>query len=231
MRSVAAIASIIACVWLVLASCEDATPNLFVEYVIPATKECTHEVDSALYLPKGYYDAFCGKNYNITVRVVSLMLPRADSTRPRSEPNEVQFTSAEVRLATRQGSEVAPQFSAPVFSTVAPGDTAKPGRTLVQVEIIPQALVGRIRSHSDNEILTATIKLFGETVGGREVESDEFTFPFEVCDGCMTLDTANTDCSLSATQQTYIDGLTTCQNGRGYDGAYCYYCPATDEVL
>ena len=159
------------------------------------------------------------------------MLPRADPTRPRSETNEVQFTSAEVQLATRQGSEIAPKFSTPVFSTVAPGDSSKPGKALVQIEIIPEALVSRVRSHNNDELLTATVKLFGETTGGREVEADAFTFPFEVCDGCMTLDTANTDCTLSEAQTEYLKGLSTCQSGRGYDGAYCYYCPTRDEVL
>jgi hypothetical protein len=132
---------------------------------------------------------------------------------------------------TSQGNALATKFSTPVFSTVEPGDSSKPGKALIQIEIIPRALLSKIRSHNNNELLTAIVKLFGETTAGREVEADEFIFPFEVCDGCMTLETANTDCTLSDSQQEFIDGMTTCQSGRGYDGAYCYYCPTTDEVL
>jgi hypothetical protein len=216
---------------LLLVSCEDAAPNLVVQSVIPATKECVYELDSTLEISKGSYDAFCGKNYYITVRVISLMRVRGDATRPRSEPNVVQFEAAEIQLETLQGVAIAPKFSTPVFATVNPGDSSTPGKTLVQIEIVPKALVKSVQKHDDYETLTATIKLFGTTAGGTEVESDEFTFPFEVCSKCYTLQTAGLGCTPDDAQKDFLDTLSTCQNGRGYDGAFCQYCADTDEVL
>jgi hypothetical protein len=210
-----------------LAACEGATPNLIVQSVIPSNKDCTYQVDSTLELSKGYYDAFCGKPYSIFVRVISLMRTRADINRPRSEPNVVQFTSAEVQLETLAGSAIGDKFSTPVFATVSPGDTSKPGKVLVQIEIIPQALIKSVQKHKNNETLTATVKLFGTTASGTDVESDEFAFPFDVCDGCLTMETAGENCTLSDDQKQALESLTTCQNRQGYDGSFCLSCNGT----
>jgi hypothetical protein len=203
---------------------------LVVDAIIPPTKECIYEIDTATILPNGYYDTFCGKNYNMVVRVESRMRARASTSRPTAEPNIVQFESAEVLLKTRQGDEIASKFSTSVFAEIDPGDSSKPGQALVRIEVIPISLLKSVRNHDDNELITATIRLFGVTAGGVDVESDEFSFPIEVCSKCLTIQTAGAGCTLTEDQQDQLDGYTTCQNGQGYDGNYCFYC-AEEGVL
>jgi hypothetical protein len=230
MKSKATIVFMLACsgLWV---SCEDAAPALYVEAVIPPNKDCVVELDSDISMQKGRYDAFCGNGYAIWVRLVSLMRARASSTRPSSEPNAVQFSTAEVQLLTLQDEAIVPKFSTPVFAEVDPGDSAKPGKTLVRIELIPRAIIKSIRGHDNDETITARVKLFGETTGKVDVESDEFSFPIEICSECLTERTMGAGCSLSEDQAAALDDATTCQNHQGYDGSLCFYCEEEDRIL
>jgi len=104
------------------------------------------------------------------------------------------------------------------FSTLTSGSVASGGgNTASSVGVVPGALVSMIREKNfltaTNRVwITATVHARGATlVGG--VRSDGFTYPIELCDGCLLLDQGA--CPVAAAAGT------TCNIGQDQDVGCC----------
>src|SRR6185436_6764410 len=66
----------------------------------------------------------------------------------------------------------------------APGNTPSTG--IAALEAIPVAYAPYLASFKGSQIL-AEIQIFGTTTGDVDVDFKPFTYPIEICDGCLVL--------------------------------------------
>jgi hypothetical protein len=128
-------------------------------------------------------------DYIAVMLVGNQMIPRGDPLDPRAESNKIHIDGAVVRVTTPDGNEVAPSFTS--FSSGAvinAQNNGNPSFSSVGVAIVDgktaTALRGLVAPGNEQEFLV-TIRVFGKTLGGVDVESGEFQHPLRVCQGCL----------------------------------------------
>ncbi len=178
---------------LALAACEDNRTSLFVRGVVPAEVDtasggCTIDGASDTLLSGGTVDVGLTTGYILDLSVASQLLARADRTNTTAEVNRVTFDRAEIRISSSTAIRRS-RFSSLVTGIVDPSvDGATPGLGYVSVNVIDPELAaelaGQLKDGATAE-LVAYVKLFGETLGGNNVETGFFQYPFTACFGCL----------------------------------------------
>lgn len=182
------------CGGLVVSACADNEQTIFIRQVqAPESGECTYSADqSGTFYGLGVLDLALTNQYRAGLLIGNQMVPRANPDQPRAETNRVRLTEAEVHVQLADGSEVG-SFTVPGNGFVDPGTGTEPGYGLFETVLVDpgsaQALSAKLgcagsRLSSVGRIVAVT-KVFGKTLGGKEVESSEFRFPIEVCCGCL----------------------------------------------
>jgi hypothetical protein len=221
---------------LALQACTDDSPGLIVSHVVAWDSSCVARPESDLKNPTGLYDARCGSSYFLPLVVQSFTISRADSIRPRAEPNIVQLSRAEVTLTNLEGelidSRLQP-FSTTVEATIQPGTVSDPSTAIALVEVIPEGYASTVRKQAEGSKILAAIRLYGQTTGGTDVEVSEYVFPIEICDGCLAVYADSTaagagPCDFDSKTVDSFSMLEGCQNGWGYDGSICF-CSSESE--
>ncbi|MEN9577025.1 MAG: hypothetical protein RJA70_34 [Pseudomonadota bacterium] len=229
-----AIASVLA---LATSTCADNNTSIYVEAVLllsPPSCEVTADPGSTQLL-RGTLDVAFLRSYEAALLVANQLTPRGDKEQLRAETQGIQLRGAEVQLSTADGA-LLDEFSVPTGGFVHPSDSQAPGYGTALVTVIPpargQAFFEALSAGARGEVRTvvASVRVFGETSGGIEVTSGAFTFPIDVCFGCLVEfpleaieDTGNGRvCSGAA------DGVTTSQCLRGQDQKIdCRTCAST----
>jgi hypothetical protein len=189
-----------------------------------------------VFIGTGLLDVGLANSYDPAILVGNQLIPRADPATPRTETNRITIQGATVRVTDAVGTQLS-TFSSLSSSTVDPGSGTQPGYSVVFATLVDPATTQALRSALPNRTATKTIvayfKLYGTTLGGTSVESDEFQFPIQVCKGCSVifpLDAAgHVDC---VTPPSTGGGGVPCRPGQDQEIA-CYYCnglPACDPT-
>lgn len=127
-------------------------------------------------------------DYQASLLVGSQLTPRGDKENLRTETMITSITGAEVQLLTDTG-ETDAEFTVPASGVIQPDSSADPGFGIIQATLIPatsgERLSESLTSRGQVRTRVARVKVFGETIGGVEVESAEATFAIRVCKGCL----------------------------------------------
>jgi len=188
---------------LVASACADNEQTIFIRQVqAPESGECTYPPDeSATFYGLGVLDLALTAQYRAGLLIGNQMVPRADPDRPRAETNRVRLTEAEVHVQLADGTEVG-SFTVAGNGFIDPGSGTTPGYgVFLSVLVDPKsaaALQGRLEASAGVPAgscattrlpgvgrIVSVVKVFGKTLGGKEVESSEFRYPIEVCCGCL----------------------------------------------
>lgn len=206
-------------------ACSDADTGIFVEGVIaPRQPECTVSADPGSdHVGRGLLDVAFSLDYTAWLLVGNQFTPRGDKEQVRTETMHFVAQGAEVELL---GSDLEPldgsqsTFTVPVSGFVAPTSAESPGFGVVLTTLIPQAVGQSLRNDlegtSNSRTVVVEVRVFGETVGGTEVESSVFTFPIDVCSGCLV------SFPLDALTQD-VDGLACIADAEEVDAAPCRF--------
>ncbi len=222
---------------LTLGSCVDNDTSLYVEGVLslaPPGCEVAADPGSPQQF-RGTLDLAFLRSYEGVVLVANQLTPRGEKEQLRTETSGVILTGAEVLLTDAEGRTL-DEFSVPAGGFVHATDSASPGYGAALVTMIPpsrgQALFDQLSggSRGDTRTVIANVRVFGETSGGVELTSGEFTYPIDVCLGCLI------DFPLEAVEDTgggrvcsgAADGVESSQCIRGQDALIdCRTCAAT----
>lgn len=151
--------------------------------------DCVADPESSNVLRgEGVLDVSLRPDYVATLKVGSQLAPRGDKTNLRTETMIATFSGAEVRLTGDNAEPVA--FTVPAVGTSIPPDTsADPSFGIVSATLIPAALgieiAAGITSRGEVRTRIAQVRVFGETLGGLEIETGPFDYPIRVCSGCL----------------------------------------------
>jgi hypothetical protein len=180
---------------LSLAACEDNRTSLFIRGVIPAevdttTGGCSIDGASDTLLTGGIVDVGLTTGYTLDLSVANQLLARANRSSTTAEVNRVTLNRAEIRISSSTAVRRS-RFSSIVSGIVDPSaDGSTPGLGFVSVNVVEPDLATELFEQlggtpGQTAELVAYVKLFGETLGGNDIETDFFQYPFTACVGCL----------------------------------------------
>jgi hypothetical protein len=242
-----------------MAACSHNDSSLFVQDVIYPTpvaagQSCTYSPDpNGTFLPIGTLDIVFRDNYQPFFLLGNQLVAQANASQLQTETSTINIEGATVRDTDSDGT-VLDNYTTLTSATVYPSSGTVPGYAATAATIASQTAVRKLvvekaavlASNGSTTLVTYT-KFYGHTLGGTYVESNEFEFPIEVCNGCRInfetlldcngtkvngpncLGTATNSASLPYPcvpgQDTYID-CTQCQGVAACGGAYPTGTPA-----
>lgn len=160
-------------------ACADNKSTLFIRHVLAKPDDCLFKPDPAgAFIGQGTLDLQFTDTYAPFVLVGNQMVAQGDDDTLKTETSRIQLQGAEVSLTTAAGSEVA-NYTTTISGTIDPEPGADAGYGVTQVVMVPPGAVNAPGSY------IANVTVFGETLGNQDVETGEFNFPIEICDGCL----------------------------------------------
>jgi hypothetical protein len=168
--------------------CAKPDSELFIRGVlVPAQyPDCTVQAQAdSLVRGYGVLDvAFPGNDYVAPMLVGDQLVARGSNELVRTETSKVSFTSADVRLEDSAGNEIK-SFSVPVSGFADESQGSSAGYGLAYVTLIDGATGSLLSGDGSFHRVVSKTRLFGQTLGGDDVQSEEFEFVIETCFGCL----------------------------------------------
>jgi hypothetical protein len=165
--------------------CADNESSLFVRQVQAMTApECRVTADpTAPFMPYGVLDLAVGgdNGYQAALLVGNQLVQRGSTDTIRTETARVTLRGAIIRVLDNTGAEVIPSFTVDGSGFVDPGTQGSPGFGLLGTTLIPPGVAG----YGPPPWVTVWVKVFGRTLGGKDIESNELTYPINICSGCL----------------------------------------------
>ncbi len=180
--------------------CAEQTPEIYIERNELYSDSC--ELPSAggagAYRGRGVLDLFIARSYN--------MLPSASNTLVESntvtygsaggqglngnewEASTISLTRAVVEydVPNALGVPLPNRLEIPISGTMQPEDSA-----IIELQVITPS-IGQtlatsqlLRQSGTSITMKLRLKFFGTTIAGREVDSNEFVYPVDLCFGCL----------------------------------------------
>ncbi len=177
----------------------DATPAqgrpLFVQDVLFPTpvasgQTCEYTADpNQTALSAGVLDLAFRNEYRPTVLVGNQ--PQPTTAASDSSSAGVELQGANVRVEDDAGTAV-DSFSTVASGFVYPATGDIPGYSVLTLTFLDATATASVSPLSSGQVkrLVAYVTVLGRTRGGLQVQSDEFVFPIDICNGCLVTFTA-----------------------------------------
>lgn len=178
---------------LALVGCVDDNVSVFVSgNLAPMIEEtsCTYDPGSASQLSQGTLDVSFGGTFELHPVIQNQLQQRGASG--RAETNGVRITRAEVTIEGLDGLPVdfaglPNPFSVPMTVYIPPAASEdSPGLGTGSITAIPAdyTLSLPIAEGSTTTVVVA-VRLIGNTLGDIDIETGDWTYPVEICNGCL----------------------------------------------
>jgi hypothetical protein len=167
---------------LVGPGCAENESSLFVRSVLVVSPpECVVKADpGSTMLLGGFMDLGLTDTYRAALLVGNQLVRRGSRDQLRTETSRVTLRGAEVRVRNALGALLR-EFTVDGTGFVDPGTSDEPGYGVMYVPMIPPGTAGL----RPNTTVVASVRVFGETLGGTEIESGDLSFPISLCNGCL----------------------------------------------
>jgi hypothetical protein len=158
-----------------------------------ASSSCTFEPESdAVLLGSGVLDVALARTYTMPVLIGNQLIARGDADKLRTETARIAIRGAVVTVLQASDNTTLENFTTNASGFVDPANGSNPGLGISFVNAIPSRLGNRLVSdlpRGTSQELNVAVSVFGDTLGGEEIESSTMTFPLFACNGCLV------DCS------------------------------------
>jgi len=185
----------------IFAGCAEDIPEIRIVANQPLSDQCLPSASQTNeFIARGVLDLFITDQYVISPLVTNTMVPSESVifgggaggagglTGTRWEANTVTLTRAVAEFSGPENLGVPLPRSLNLTIT----GSADPGATVaLSLQVVTANVANLLRSSvllaSPGQSITILVKLkmFGETTAGNEVDSNEFVYPIEVCNGCL----------------------------------------------
>jgi hypothetical protein len=205
-----------------LTGCVDNNSSIFILGVgfFNPDNGCACEPDEeAPLLAQGTVDsAQRGAGYTACLRVGNQMIESNDDNRLRVETSRVTLFEAEVEVFDFQSNSLT-SFSQPISGFIDAGGGSTPSFGAAIITMIDQGTLGAIDTAGGGQTVVSRIRLFGESLGGNDVETGLYDFPITVCNGCLgCVEAAECDDKVASVCQLGQDAVADCRCIPGADG-------------
>lgn len=179
--------------------CVDNNETLFINGVLALTPPtCIYDPDPTQpILFQGTLDLLFKHSYSAGILVGNQYTPRGVKQNLKAESTRITLRGAEIALTDSVGTQIqctgAPNCgSFTVYGTgfVDTNRAEEPAWGFFGAELIPESVgtfIGETMRDSGliSKTVYASVRVFGESLGGQEVTSSELTFPIKLCTGCL----------------------------------------------
>jgi hypothetical protein len=173
-------------------SCADNNMSIFIrQFQANQAPDCTLTSDpTALAVFGGTVDLGLTNTYVAFPLIGNQLIARGDQKQSKAEPNRVAIQGAEVTLKQLDDSNIVDPFSVLATGTVDPAPATDPTYGVTSVQLLPPALAPQLiaalglKNSGASASIKASLKVFGQTLGGKNVETGVVDFPLTVCIGC-----------------------------------------------
>jgi len=177
-----------------LPACAENDQSIFVRAVLAPSQNrqngtCTYTDDPQQpQLLAGSADLGVRDNYLGILLVGNQMIPRGDPSNSRAESNRVHIEGGVVRVTDPNGVSIR-EFTSSAAGFADPQNNNTPDYGLIALTLIDaptrDILLQGLTSRGLTKSVVVHVKVFGKSLGGTDIESDEFVFPLRVCNGCL----------------------------------------------
>lgn len=180
---------------------------------------CLYTADpTQQHLTSGLLDAALLREYAAVLLVGNQLLSNARPEQGRIETNRIEIQGAIITVTDVAGNNIRPPYTRSAAMAVDPAQGTTPGYVYYGLELVDHTIIDPIASsltlRGDPTRLLVHIKVFGNTLGGDHVESNDFQFPLDICLGCLV--------TFPASQISPVTGLCT---GGGSSGGSNSFTP------
>lgn len=177
---------------LVASACAHNDASIIVHGVLappqPQNGACTFTADPTQ--PEessGVLDVALLASYTPEVLVGNQLIARNDNVNLKAETARVTLQGAVVHVDDTAGNEIN-SFTSLSSGFIDPGSSGVPSYGPIALTLIDPktsaAMASSLPSRGTKRVI-AHFTVFGQTAGGDDIESDEFQFPIDVCNGCL----------------------------------------------
>jgi len=181
-----------------MSACQHDDSSLFVQNVlfptpVTAGQSCTYTADpNQTFLPRGTLDVAFGRfQYDAWYLVGNQLVAQENSQQLQTETSTINIEGAIVQDTDAPGNQL-DSFTVYTSGSVYPGTGTVPGYTSISATIASQTAVKALTTEKAADLasggtttLVTYVKFYGHTLGGTYVESNNFEYPIDVCDGCL----------------------------------------------
>jgi|GEM_PF-426462 len=178
--------------------CAEPESSLFIRQVVflqPPDCAARAEPDG-LSVGLGTLDVALRDEYSASLLVGNQLVSRGSTNQLRTETSRIELHEATVSISLADGTQIN-SFTVPVTGFADQASGQEPGYGIVSLPLIDAKSTGKVRATlvgTAPKRLISTVKVKGRTLGGAEVDSNEFQFVIQACNGCLvSFDPANDD--------------------------------------
>lgn len=198
--------------------------NVLAPSFVTSGMTCTFTADPTQpVLAQGALDVGLRTEYIAEVLVGNQLVPQADPNQPHTETSFVTVEGAVIRIVDPNGNQLN-TYTQPVAATIPPSSGTTPGYASMAITIVDSSTAAKLSETIGTSTTTVPIvsyiRVFGHSLGGESVESNEFGFPINVCTGCLIDFSAS--CAMASTTSTSVP----CEIGQDLAVSACIACPA-----
>lgn len=164
---------------------DPALPPIFVRQTLKLySPQCAVQADPlSLTLLGGMMDVALTRRYSVVLLVGNLLGAEAASG-AALDANRVVLDAATVTVLLSDGTAAA-TVTVPTTGFADPKNENEPGWGVVFVRAIDEDVGAALAARTLPDTVLLRIRVAGTTLGGVPVATPEFTFPVELCNGCL----------------------------------------------
>ncbi len=163
--------------------------NALAQQLVTNGQECVYTPDpTQTFISSGVLDIAVRDNYQAVFLVGNQTVPRGDPQQPKAETSRITVEGAIVRVVDPISGKQVSSFTDYTSATIDPEQGTTPSFEPVFVTVLDPKTVqaySAAASGAGGVGLVTYTRVFGHTLGGQYVESDEFAFPVDLCNGCL----------------------------------------------
>lgn len=164
--------------------CADNESSLFIEGVLNiSSSDCVARPDAeAEFISRGILDTAFAEGYVAAVQVGNQVTQQGNREKLRTETSRIHLEGVTGSVFDVLGGEHA--FEAIGTGFVHPAAGTEPGLAAMFVNLVNADNIDEIAAAGQGQMVVR-FRVFGRTLGGKEIESGDFDYPIEICEGCL----------------------------------------------
>ncbi|HSC88445.1 MAG TPA: hypothetical protein VLC09_14280 [Polyangiaceae bacterium] len=153
--------------------CVENRSSVYIHQVMRPCNDVTASPDEPA-ISEGVYDPARG-SYMVPLLVANQLTPLGDQDTLKPETSRFVVKGIEVEVLSNDLATVITAYQSVAAGTVSPSDSEDPGYGIVWATIVPGS--ANVRT---NQRVISSVRVFGETLAGTELETGVFQFPVNV---------------------------------------------------